>query len=83
MTNLIVMGEVKSDWVDVSSGVPQRSALGPLLFVLYINELQDRISNKIKPFADDWEDAIRLQDNLSSICQWSEDRTMYLWMKRM
>ena len=42
-----------SSWVVVSSGVPQESVLGPALFLLYINDIQDNISSRIRRFADD------------------------------
>ena len=39
--------------VSVLSGVPQGSVLGPLLFILYVNELPELVSSKIRMFADD------------------------------
>jgi len=42
-----------SSWVYAMSGVPQGSVFGPLLFLLYVNDLPNWIRSSIKMFADD------------------------------
>ena len=74
---VIVDGEI-SNWKSVLSGVPQGSVLGPILFLIYINDLENDISNK---FADDTKvfrkvtndtDKQSLQDDLDKLVKWSE-----------
>ena len=49
---VVVGGEV-SNWKSVLCGVPQESVLRPLLFLIYINDLDDKITSNVLKFADE------------------------------
>ena len=76
----VVLNGIQSEWTKVTSSVPQGSVLGPLLFLLHINDLPDIITCNLDVFADDTKiyliiaskcDAIELQRKLDKAQEWS------------
>ena len=49
----VVINGFSSEWGSIEAGVPQGSVLGPLLFLVYINDLEEGIKSQVKFFADD------------------------------
>ena len=49
----VVINGTSSEWVPVKSGVPQGTVIGPILFLIYINDIRSGISSKMRLFADD------------------------------
>ena len=49
----VVLNGTESNWKKMNAGLPQGSVLGPLLFLVYINDLTDNISSQMRLFADD------------------------------
>ena len=54
----VVLDGESSDDAPVVSGVPQGSVLGPILFLLYINDLPDNLRSKVRLFADYWQPGV-------------------------
>ena len=82
----VVLNGSYSSYKTVESGVPQGSVLGPLLFLIYINDLERDVKSNIKFFADDTmlfsivkDPAISANDlnhDLNTIHQWTQQWKM-------
>lgn len=76
----VVINGKASKWIEVDSGVPQGSILGPSLFIIFINGIDEGILSDILKFADDTklfgkvgssESREKLQEDLRVLCEWS------------
>ena len=80
-TQQVILEGKKSSVANVSSGVPQGTVLGPLLFLVFINDLSECVSSSIRLFADDallyrpiqsQEDITTLEKDLANLQLWQK-----------
>ena len=85
-TQMVVVDEEVSIWKSVLSGVPQGSELGPILLLVYINDLEEGVTGKILKFANDTKlfgktkeigNKQKLQDDIDKLVRWSENGRCY------
>jgi hypothetical protein len=83
----VVMGENIGEWKDILSGVPQGSVLGPLFFVIYLNDLLQILTIQSKVYADDTklisihkndQHNFILQGELNLLYRWTVDWLLFL-----
>ena len=82
----VVLNGQTFNWENIHAGVPQGSILGPLLFLIYINDLAENLSSNPKLFADDTSlfsvvrdlntSAIEINDDLKKIEAWAHQWKM-------
>ena len=77
---VVINGEL-SEPKNVTSGIPQGSVLGPLLFVIFINDLPDQVKSDMFLFADDTkifrristkQDEVILQEDINEMVKWAD-----------
>ena len=79
------MGGVSSTWKLFTSGISQGSVFGPILLLVFINDIDNNISNRILKFADDTklfgqvnnqEQIESMQRDIDSLGQWADNWQM-------
>ena len=79
----MVLGGQHSEWGHVQAGVPQGSVLGPLLFLVYINDIVEVVESDIRLFADDTTMFVSTPDHAQSSTVLNNDlRSLSAWAKQ-
>jgi hypothetical protein len=87
----VMVGKTLSEKAQVTSGVPQGTVLGPLLFNIFIDDIKENISSKLRLYADDCVvyrqiknevDVQLLQEDLNNIAKWVKHNKMGLNIKK-
>ena len=82
----VILDGCSSESLPVTSGVPQGTVLGPLLFLCFVNDIPDCVSSNIHLYADDillyrtinvMDDCVKLQDDLNVLQQWEKRWQMH------
>ena len=69
----VLLNGQTSKWLQIKAGVPKGSILGPLLFLVYINDLPEAVTSNVKLFADDTSIFSVVRDSSSSSLSLNED----------
>ena len=85
-TQQVLLDGIHSSTCDVDSGVPQGTVLGPLLFLIFINDLHEYVTSNARLFADDCllyrvinnNDQHQLQNDLQQLEIWEKKWQMQL-----
>ena len=87
-----VVKDKKSEWREVKNGVPQRSVLAPIMFLVYVNDMTEGKNSYISLFADNGKllrkigyhkDCEELQNYINKTYEWSTTWEMKFNAKKM
>ena len=77
-----VVKNEKSEWREVKSGVPQGSVLSPIMFLVYVNDMTERVNSYISLFSDDakllrkirnHKDCEELHNDINKVYEWTRN----------
>ena len=78
----VIVNGSKSSWTPVTSGIPQGSVLGPLLFVCYINDMPENITSTAYMFADDTKVCRNIRTHIDREVLQSDLRCLEDWSRK-
>lgn len=90
-TQKVVVDGFSSDTIDVTSGVPQGTVLGPILFIMFINDISQNVQSQVRLFADDCiiyrpikneKDCEAFQQDLKELEKWADKWKMQFNIKK-